>query len=744
VFVGALALVYAFFAGLRTVGDPDLGWQLATGRWILQHHAVPYTDILSYTSRGHAWSYPALSQAIFYCAYQLGGYSLLSWLHAAACVTAIALILTRNAVTNALALIAVPLIAARTEPRAELFTMVLFAAFLNIFWRYQNSGRGPLWLLPLLMCLWVNLHLGFIAGLGLCGAYVFLELSDAVAGFDASAAWQRLRSALPWLAAIGLAPLLNPWGLKVYWADPIRGSYQTHGTWITELKAMPLTFERACEGLAWRSPDSALWWLLAVAVLAVFAAVFLKRFAAAILIGAASYLALHVLRYQALFACVVVVIGGSVLAEFAGATLRGSSGGRIRTTTALAVLSVLAAFAGLRVWDLIDNRYYLATVGQTSVFGAGESFWFPEDAATFIKREHLPPNLFNEYNLGGFVSWRLSPEYPDYIDGRGVSPQLYFHSVALLRESPDSADWRQEADAQHINFVLLSLDHEYGLGTNLGDFCRSQDWRTVYLDTRAAVFVRVRPENGSLLSRLGTVDCYGLRFDAPPAGSGIRTQLDRFNYHLNAAFIFNSLGRSGDALRQLEWAERIRPESPFLHYAKGIALQDRGDMAGAEHEFRSCLELDHLDAASLALGGLYRSQRRFGEAIVTLNRGAQWSLRPHRLYLELGATQIANGLPEAALQSFDRADKESPYGGDSAALGISFNALMAEGRARAWLRLGDLTKATDLLEESARLEPGDSGRWLMLANLYDARGMRVEASAARKRAEALGKPDPSN
>jgi len=28
-----LALLYALAAGLRTVGDFDLGWQLATGRW---------------------------------------------------------------------------------------------------------------------------------------------------------------------------------------------------------------------------------------------------------------------------------------------------------------------------------------------------------------------------------------------------------------------------------------------------------------------------------------------------------------------------------------------------------------------------------------------------------------------------------------------------------------------------------------------------------------------------------------
>jgi hypothetical protein len=129
IMLGLLALTYALMAGLRTVADMDLGWQLATGRWIVQHHSIASTDVLSYTARGKEWIYPVLSQILLYCVYALGGYSLLSWLGAAACVGTVALQLRfGNAVTAFLAVIAVPLIAARTAPRAEMFTEVLFAA----------------------------------------------------------------------------------------------------------------------------------------------------------------------------------------------------------------------------------------------------------------------------------------------------------------------------------------------------------------------------------------------------------------------------------------------------------------------------------------------------------------------------------------------------------------------------------------------------------------------------------------
>ena len=38
--LAAIALVYAFLSGMRTISDPDLFWQLATGRWVAQHHQI--------------------------------------------------------------------------------------------------------------------------------------------------------------------------------------------------------------------------------------------------------------------------------------------------------------------------------------------------------------------------------------------------------------------------------------------------------------------------------------------------------------------------------------------------------------------------------------------------------------------------------------------------------------------------------------------------------------------------------
>jgi hypothetical protein len=61
-------------------------------------------------------------------------------------------------------------------------------------------------LLPALMILWVNAHIGFFAGLGMIGAYVLAEILE----WPSRAAAERLRRAGPWLVASFAATLINP------------------------------------------------------------------------------------------------------------------------------------------------------------------------------------------------------------------------------------------------------------------------------------------------------------------------------------------------------------------------------------------------------------------------------------------------------------------------------------------------------------------------------------------------------
>ncbi len=88
--------------------------------------------------------------------------------------------------------------------------MVLFAAFLTLLWEYYETGRSRLWLLPLMMVAWVNLHLGLTAGLGLLIGYVLLECIEMVWREHRQRAIGNLRRAWPWFLATIAATLVNP------------------------------------------------------------------------------------------------------------------------------------------------------------------------------------------------------------------------------------------------------------------------------------------------------------------------------------------------------------------------------------------------------------------------------------------------------------------------------------------------------------------------------------------------------
>lgn len=698
-FLIVLALGYAFLAGLRTVYDADLPWQLATGGWMAEHHRIPFTDVLSYTARGHEWIYPALSQILLYGSYRLGGYSLLSWLGAVACVGAVAILLRRgSAPTLLLAVIAVPMIANRTTPRAEMFSTVLFAAFLSILWNYHRSGRGPLWLLPALMCLWVNLHLGFVAGLGLWVAYLVLEFGDGVFPSRRKDSLLRLRRSAPWLVATAIATLCNPWGARIYVALARQNSVQAlHGKLIGEWVALPITVGRFVDIAAWREPQSALLWLIIVGILATIIAAAECKAGPALLLAGSTYLVLHAMRFEALFAAVVVIIAGAVIGDglenphVQRALPRATEGKPlVPALGTLIVFLPVACLFGVRAADLVTNRYYLRTSTQVAAFGPGQSYWFPERAAEFLSHEHLPANLFNDYASGGFVAWKLAPESSDYIDGRAVpfGSELFLHSLDLLSLPLDSPQWQAEAANRNIHTLIISLDHRMGSQlSSLGQFCQSRQWRPVFLDPHGAVFVRIGPDTASLVSRL-QLDCSQVLFNDPLATAGGRGDVERFNYYLNAATILVVLNRHGEALNALAEAEKIFSENGYLHYTKGIALHNLGRTAEAEQELRTATELDTDDAAPLALARQYEQQRRYADEAQVLKEAAGRSFQPYWLYLRLGYAQLQLNLPQDALASFQKAENESPFTGEAYALGAGFYGQIAEGRRLARRSLG--------------------------------------------------------
>jgi hypothetical protein len=115
---------------------------------------------------------------------------------------------------------------------------------------------------------------------------------------------------------------------------------------------------------------------------------------------------------------------------------------------------------------------------------------YPRSAVDFIAEHHLPPNVLNDYSFGGYMIWRLSPEYQVYVDGRAdlYGDEVLAKYVEIYNAERDPQPF---LDRNRINTVVLSP--AAGLTTILRMLTVQGSWKEEYEDPRAVIFVRSHP-----------------------------------------------------------------------------------------------------------------------------------------------------------------------------------------------------------------------------------------------------------
>ena len=658
--LAAVALVYAFLAAFATVGDPDFGWQLARGRWMVQHHQIFSNDVLSYTVPGASAIYPAFGGIMLYGLFVLGGYSLLSWTCAIVAAGTVALLLRRgSAATAAIAILVVPFIAMRSVPRSELFAIVIFAAYVSVLWQNFQTGRAQLWWLPLLMVIWVNVHFSFFSGFGLLAAFGGMELLELpFAGDRRVQALQRLKREIPWFALTVAATLVNPWGWRIY-PETLQYTKVAVAIYVNEWAPLYFNWSNPLTNFTLRNTNDLSHVLLIIIILAIAIALLQRRLGVGVLLLATLYEATHHLRLMALASCVVVVVVGSVL-NSAVPWVRS----RIPNPRKFAILAtaIAAAFAGvgiLRAADIVSNYHYLAE-RNLSNFGAGLAGYFPRGAVEFIDQQKLPGEVFNTYNEGGYTLWALGPDRRDYVDGREIPFGAAFlqHAAQMLTIPLDSPIWRQEADKYGINTIIFPLTLDEISLNRLRLDCNSQKWRPVYLDEVSIVLVRRTPETEDLIKRF-EVGCE----IAPIPREPLPLSPANFNQWVNAARVLSAMGRNSEALAAADKAMAIFPDNAHARWYRGQILYVEARHVEAEEEWKRALALSPREItpwASLpefqaavwsSLADLYHRDERIAEAVNALQRVTELSSDPSTKFqalANLGALEVQMGQPAAA------------------------------------------------------------------------------------------------
>ena len=466
-----LAVTYGMAAigGLRLPIDPDIWWHLRTGTWIVEHRAVPFTDPFSIYGMGKPWiAYSWLFEMILlglYRAFGLLGIVAFTALGALGTTLALHALVSRyeKNVPRALALTLVGT-AAMTPvfwPRSYLLSIVLFIVELHILLSVRDSGNPrALWILPPLVALWANLHIQFVYGLfvlGVAAAAPLLEryLPEAWVGPRSRIGARPLFVTL--LASLVMA-LATPYHVWIY--RPLLDHVTQAGTFdlITELHA-----------LLFRGPAD--WCVLGMTLGAAFVLGrrrSLPPFQVFLLCAGAvvSFRAARDVWFVVVVSAAIIASAPKPAAIEYRLTAR-----QLATALALAA-SIALGFALLR--DLSPR-----------MLEAGIAKEFPVVAAAVVDERRYAGPLFNHYDWGGYLIWRLR-DLPVSMDGRAnvYGPEKIKSSVNTWQ---GGRGWDADPELGRAGVVIASRQMP------LAELLRRDGrFQLAYEDDVAAVFVARR------------------------------------------------------------------------------------------------------------------------------------------------------------------------------------------------------------------------------------------------------------
>ena len=473
--------------------DPDLWWHLANGRLMVTTASIPHVDLYSFSAVGHPWvMHEWLADLGMYLVFQRGG---LPWLVAifAGVVTAAAICLylllrrTGLAPTGAAALTLVGVLAGSTAwgARPQLLN-VLFCGLLLLGLITYRDGRLHALLLPPFIWLWANVHSGFLVGVIISALFLAGEAFDA---------WRRAEGAMPRPRLIALAgaivagcalSVINPFGIQTVvfslgtltspliqnniqeWASPDFHS-------VAGLLFESILFVLLAGLLTGRVKAKTSEWLLAFALL---------------------YLALASQRHVPLFVLAAApLLGRCALAllslaptmpssrrPMAQAALRWRPAQPMTNGLALGAINLallIAIGVGMVAYRALPNL-------RPATEAAAIRAIFPVHAADALQRIGRPVRVFNYYDYGGYLVWRLVPDGSRvYIDGRVevYGPQVFSQ---YLRVSYLAAGWQDVLVQGHPDAIVLPSGHPL-----VGILQHDSGWTMLSQDGVATVFTRV-------------------------------------------------------------------------------------------------------------------------------------------------------------------------------------------------------------------------------------------------------------
>lgn len=474
VILSLLYLIPAIFILQPVIVDPDIWWHLQAGKWMVEHGTLPVTDPFSAYGEGKPWvAYSWLFEVGMYGLVQAFGevgiilYTLVGvWLIMMVLHRIIATRFSDFVLICGLMAVSIIMLSRMFTPRPWILTILFFAITLEVVLSIREGKACRwFWLLPVAYVVWANVHIQFIYGLGLLGLACVAPLVDRftqpftetrpVMAWGSSQ-WKKL---IGLTALCALATLVTPYHVRLY-------------SIVVELSAQTGMWEYATEMQAPTFRTMADWTMLGMFSFALVRLGWRRSWSS----------------FEVLLTCVAAV-----------SAFRGQRDIWFLVLACLTVMVSQDSLSTKRQWSILPSGILVPAtlvvlIGAVCILGyrgfseakieENTAKVYPLEAAAFVEKQGYPGPLYNHFNWGGYLIWRL-PQLKASMDGRANvhGDDRIKNSLTIWNGGPH---WADDAELNGAELVIAQKDMALAALLRL-----DPRFKVAYQDEIAVVFTKV-------------------------------------------------------------------------------------------------------------------------------------------------------------------------------------------------------------------------------------------------------------
>jgi hypothetical protein len=491
-FYPALIFVCVLVTCIRLVSEPDSWFHMAFGRYVLNHHALPPGDIFSFTGFGNEWIStgwaPSLLMHLLFTYFRSNG---LVWLVFAVVLPAVFLpyfVSVRyygargSAGLTSLALIAATYL--RFSPRPEIFSLLCICCESLLLVSAERAARRQeptvargIYLLPLLMAVWANLHGGFVIGFLPLGAFGLQRARDLL----------RRRTRADKIIVLVCAVSAVSWLANPYTYQILKLVFDV--VHVETLHGHLYEYMSLFKGGSAQLPFATLAGTILVTALCGIAMYRDRKSVALWQAGVAAafvLLELHERRHLGMASFTLVALSAPHLHTL------DSPSRNPRLAWPVASLLLAALILYLKYSGALGVGPKLLRTGR-------DSNLLPKTAVEYMQENRPPANMFNTYGPGGYLLYFLGPQTKVFIDGRFF---VYDEKIwtDFLAAQDGTLTIEELCSRYDIKSFFIYIKDGLSKPNHLANRLTARDdFKLIYFGDVYALFVRDLPETEEYL-----------------------------------------------------------------------------------------------------------------------------------------------------------------------------------------------------------------------------------------------------